>query len=100
MFQPQPTPYSPFSSYGIAPPIPEFSPFQSASALVVDSGGAVFRGGVFSPVVASNNRSAPGRSSFSVHQNNSAPQYKMAGNNDMEAQEVLAREFQPVLEVG
>jgi hypothetical protein len=100
MFQPQPTPYSPFSSYGIAPPIPEFPPFQSASGLVVDSGGgAVFRGGVFSPV-ATNNRSAPGRLSFSAQQNNSAPQYKMAGNNDMEAQEALAREFQPALEVG
>jgi hypothetical protein len=67
---------------------------------VVDSSGpAVFRGGAFSPV-ATNNHNPAGRLSFSAHQNNPSHQYKMAANNDMEAQEALARDFQPVLEVG
>jgi ubiquitin thioesterase protein OTUB1 len=98
MFQPQPTPYSPFSSYGVAPPIADFPPFQAASGLVVDSGGpTVFRDTIFSPV-ATNPNAARGLS-FSTHQNSSAHPYKMA-NNDLEQQEALARDFQPALEVG
>ena len=99
MFQPQPTPYSPFSSYGVAPPIADFPPFQAASGLVVDSGGpTVFRDTIFSPV-ATNNHNAAARLSFAAHPNSSAHPYKMA-NNDLEQQEALARDFQPALEVG
>ena len=96
MFQPQPTPYSPFSSYGAAPPLPNFAPFQAASGLVVDSGGpTVFRDPIFSPV---NIHNAPARSSFPQHPSHAAHPRNMAGH-DMEAQEAAARDFQPALEV-
>jgi hypothetical protein len=97
MFQPQPTPYSPFSSYGAAPPLPNFAPFQAASGLVVDSGGpTVFRDPIFSPV---NIHNAPARSSLSQqHPAHAAHPRNMAGH-DMEAQEAAARDFQPALEV-
>jgi hypothetical protein len=97
MFQPQPTPYSPFAAYGVAPPIPDFAPYP-ASGLVVDSGGpTVFRDPIFSPA-APNTHHAPGRPRFSQQSNTTAQQHTMAGH-DMEAQEALARDFQPVLEV-
>lgn len=101
MFQPQPTPYLPFSSYGVASPIPDFSGFQPTAGLVVDSGGGggggnsgptVFRDPIFSPVavaVATNNN---------FTNNNTSHNYKMAGS-DLDAQEALARDFRPALEV-
>ena len=97
MFQPQPTPYSPFSSYGVGTSLPDAFPgFQPAGgALVVDSGGpTVFRETIFSPV-ASTNINAPFNTS------NLSQPYKMQSNgvNDLEAQEALARDFQPALEV-
>lgn len=100
MFQPQPTPYLPFSSYGVASPIPDFSGFQPTAGLVVDSGGGggggnsgptVFRDPIFSPVavaVATNNN---------FTNNNTSHNYKMAGS-DLDAQEALARDFRPALE--
>lgn len=97
MFQPQPPPFSPFSSYGIASPIPPFPGFQPAAG-VVDSGGpTTFRDPIFSPV-ASNNINANGHLPFNHNNSHGAQPYKMA-SNDMEAQEALARDFQPALEV-
>ncbi|KAE8440836.1 hypothetical protein EG329_006398 [Mollisiaceae sp. DMI_Dod_QoI] len=99
MFQPQPTPYSPFTPYGLTSPIPEFPGFQPAAGVVVvdSSGPTVFRDPIFSPV-ASNNINAGGALSFNNHNNSqAAPRLKMA-SNDMEAQEALARDFQPALE--
>lgn len=95
MFQPQPTPYSPFSSYGLTAPIPEFPGFQPAG--VVDNGGPTqFRDPIFSPV-ASNNLNAAAPLSFNHNNSHGARRYKM-DNNDMDAQEALARDFQPALE--
>lgn len=103
MFQPQPTPYLPFSPYGVASPISDFSGFQPTAGLVVGSGSggggagaggnsgpAVFRDPIFSPVaVATNNN---------FTNNNTSHNYKMAGS-DLDAQEALARDFRPALEV-
>lgn len=112
MFQPQPTPFSPFSSYGIASgspiPIPgAFPGFQPAAGVVDNAGPTVFRDPIFSPV-ASNNINANGHLPFNPNHNHnnshSHPQphpaqpHNMA-HNDMEAQEALARDFQPALEV-
>jgi hypothetical protein len=98
MFQPQPTPYSSFSSYGVASALPDFPSFQPAASLVVDSGSSggppVFRDPIFSPVASS--VAADRTLNFHAH-NNSTGQYKMAA--DLEAQEALARNFQPALEV-
>jgi hypothetical protein len=98
MFQPQPTPYSPFSAYGINSPASTFPGFQSQpSGLVVDSGGpTVFRDPIFSPAANVNH----GRLNFANNHNLTRP-YKMegAGTNDLEAQEALARDFQPDLQV-
>lgn len=99
MFQPQPTPYSPFASYGAAPPISDFAPFHAPSGLVVDSGGpTVFRDPIFSPAAAPNTHPAPNRLSFQHHPNSSAHPGRMA-SHDMEQQEALARDFQPALQV-
>jgi hypothetical protein len=99
MFQPQPTPYSSFSSYGVASALPDFPSFQPAAGLVVDSGSSggppVFRDPIFSPVASS--VTADRTLNFHAH-NNSTGQYKMAAA-DLEAQEALARNFQPALEV-
>ena len=88
MFPPQPTPYTPFSSYGVGSTIPDFAGFQS-TGLGVDSGGpTVFRDPIFSPAA-----------SDPIPFDNHLPQrFKMSGH-DMEAQEAAAREFQPSLEV-
>jgi hypothetical protein len=99
MFQPQPTPYSSFSSYGVASALPDFPSFQPAASLVVDSGSSgggppVFRDPIFSPVASS--VTADRTLNFHAH-NNSTGQYKMAAA-DLEAQEALARNFQPALE--
>jgi len=98
MFQPQPTPYSPFSAYGINSPPSTFPGFQSQpSGLVVDSGGpAVFRDPVFTPAANVN----AGRLNFANNNNLTRP-YKMegAGTNDLEVQEALARDFRPDLQV-
>jgi hypothetical protein len=97
MFQPQATPYSTFSSYGVGAAIGDFPAFQptGGGGLVVDSGGpTVFRETVFSPVVASNN--IGGRLNFNntADHNNPRRQYhKMAGHG-MEAQENAARDFE------
>jgi hypothetical protein len=89
MFQPQATPYSPFASYGATPQ--SFAGFPSAPS-VVDSGGSTsFR----DPIFASNNTP---RGSLPFNHNNSHQYPKMEGS-DMEAQEALARDFQPALEV-
>ena len=58
----------------------------------------MFRDTIFSPVAPSNN-SVAARLSFSAH-NNSAHAYPKMEGNDLEAQEALARDFQPALEVG
>lgn len=95
MFQPQPTPYSPFSSYGLTAPIPDFPGFQPAG--VVDNGGPTqFRDPIFSPV-ASNNVNAAAPLNFNHINSHGAPPIKM-DSNDMEAQEAMARDFQPALE--
>jgi hypothetical protein len=94
MFQPQPTPFSPFASYGVGSSIPTFAGFQPAvGELVVDSGGpTLFRNPIFSPVNPNANASTNGAGlRFNANYG------KM--ENDLEAQEALAREFQPSLEV-
>lgn len=102
MFHPQPTPYSSFASYGVGTTIPDIS-FQSTGGgggggLVVDSGGpTVFRDPIFSPVA--NSILPPFNHNHNHH--NPIP-FKMTlhnSTNDLEAQEALARDFQPALEV-
>jgi hypothetical protein len=95
MFQPQPTPYSPFSAYGLNSPASNFPGFQSQPS--VGSGGpTVFRDPIFSPAVNVNHA----RLNF-ANNNNLTRSYKMegAGTSDLEAQEALARDFQPDLQV-
>jgi hypothetical protein len=95
MFQPQATPYMPFSSYGVASPIPDYSAFQPSAGLVVGSGGptTVFRNPIFSPV-------APTNFNTNSNNNNTHTYNKMAmAGSDLDAQEALARDFQPALEV-
>jgi hypothetical protein len=92
MFQPQPTPFAPFSTYGVTSPIltSDFSAFQiqPTVGLVVDSGGpTAFRDPIFSPV-ASNN----------YNNSNNSHNYIKMQSNDLDAQEALARDFQPSLE--
>jgi hypothetical protein len=101
MFQPQPTPYSPFSStpYGIgtASPASTFPGFQPSGLAADSRGPTVFRDPIFSPA---SNVNAAGLN-FSNNNNLTRP-FKMegAGMHDLEAQEALARDFQPALEVG
>ncbi|TVY73153.1 Ubiquitin thioesterase otubain-like [Lachnellula suecica] len=92
MFQPQPTPYSPFSAYGISPSAASFPGFQPVGP--VDSGGpTAFRDPLFHPAPNVN----AGRLNYTNHNNPPRP-YKMEGMSDMEAQEAMARDFQPALE--
>ncbi|TVY30295.1 Ubiquitin thioesterase, partial [Lachnellula hyalina] len=115
MFQPQPTPYSPFSTtpYGIgmgvgvgaASPASAFPRFQPSDLRLTgtgtgtctgaDSGGpTVFRNPIFSPA-------APNSRGLTFANNNTLSRsYKMegAGLHDLEAQEAMARDFQPALE--
>jgi len=99
MFQPQATPFPTFASYGVGNPIVNFPGFQPATegpVQVVDSGGpTTFRDTIFSPVNAnaSANGDALGYNSAKLNQ-----RFKM-NTNDFEAQETLAREFRPALEV-
>jgi hypothetical protein len=97
MFQPQPTPYSPFVPYGVGNPSVDFPTFQSAGGgSVVDSGGpTVFRDPIFSPV---NTNASTGGVPLNYNSTSLGQQSKM-NNNDMEEQEALARDFQPSLEV-
>jgi ubiquitin thioesterase protein OTUB1 len=94
MFQPQPAPFASFTSYGVGVPIPDFAGFQSSAA--VGSGGpTLFRDPIFSPVATNLNNSAA-----ALNFNNQIPQQynvKMEPS-DLEAQEALARDFQPALE--
>lgn len=103
MFHPQPTPFPSFAPYGVSsststPQYPAF-PAVGSGALVVDSGGPTYvRDPIFSPVnhPASSGVSVSGAAlafGGSSYNNN-----KMA-EHDMEAQEALARDFQPALEV-
>jgi ubiquitin thioesterase protein OTUB1 len=101
MFQPQPTPYSPFLSYGAVPDFHSFQPSSTArSGLAVDSGGPIiFRDPIFSPINPNANANNAGASNY--NNSNLGPQFKMAANgiNDLEQQEELARNFQPDLQV-
>jgi hypothetical protein len=99
MFQPQPTPYSSFSSYGVASALPDFPSFQPAAGLVVNGGSSggppVFRDPIFSPVASS----VAADRNLNIHaHSNSMGGYKMAAS-EIEEQEALARDFQPALEV-
>jgi len=88
MFQPQPTLFSPFSSYGLGNPVHEFPALHSAGRL---GGPNVFRYPILSPANNSIGR-AP-----NFNHNNQA--YNKMTANDLEEQEVLARTFQPTLQV-
>jgi hypothetical protein len=103
MFQPQPTPYSPFSSYGAVPDFHSFQPSATGrSALVVDSGGpTIFRDPIFSPVNVHGNANANNVGASNFNNTHLGSQFKMAANgiNDLEQQEELARSFQPDLQV-
>ena len=103
MFQPQPTPYSPFSSnpYGTGPasPAATFPRFQPS---VRDSRGpTTFRDPIFSPA-PNVNVNVNGAGLTFANNNNLTRSFKMAGAgmHDLEAQEAMARDFQPALEVG
>lgn len=99
MFQPQPTPYSPFSSsaYGIDSPAAAFPAFLPAAAL--ESGGpggpTVFRNTLFRPTTNASTSTA------TFAPNHRLPRrYEMesTGSADMAAQQTLARDFQPDLQ--
>ncbi len=91
MFQPQPTPFSPFLSYGGAT---DQDQEQSAynyqsSGLGLGSGGSIeFDNPVFSPV--SNYRALQLNPQHNRYGTMNAPL-----NDDLEAQEALARNYQP-----
>ncbi len=107
MFQPQPTPY--FSSYGVATSLPDFSGFQptgggGGGGGVVDSGGpTAFRDRIFSPVAI--NGPSPlnfthGHSQDHNNINSALPHnYLKMNGNDIDAQEALARDYNPTLGV-
>ncbi|KAG0650261.1 Otubain-1 [Hyphodiscus hymeniophilus] len=105
MFQPQPTPYSPFSSYGA---VPEFHIFQQSqsgrSGLAVDSGGpTIVQNPIFTTAANGNPSSniAPALNfSNNTSTSTSTSRFEMAENNfdDLERQEELARSFQPNLQ--
>jgi hypothetical protein len=101
MFQPQATPYSPFSSYGAVAGFPLFQSSQIGhSPQVVDSGGpAIGRNPILTPI--NGNTSHNNIASLNYNNIDSAPQFKMAADsiNDLEQQEELARSFQPDLHV-
>jgi ubiquitin thioesterase protein OTUB1 len=102
MFQPQPTPYSPFSSYGAVADFHSFQPSHTGRSglAVVDSGGpTIVRNPIFAPV--SGNANANNPLPLNYNNSNLAPRFKMAANgiNDLEQQEELARNFQPDLQV-
>ncbi|PBP24435.1 peptidase C65 Otubain [Diplocarpon rosae] len=114
MFQPQPTPY--LSSYGADAPLSDFAGFQTSSVGGLDYGGpTVCRDRTFSPV-------ATGPSPLNLnflhhhdhhqthHQNHThthththtpltgLPAYHKMSGNDIEAQEAMARDYNPALE--
>lgn len=81
-------------------PIPPFPGFQPSPGVVVDnSGPTTFRDPIFSPVGASsNNINAHSHLPFNHNNSHTVQQYKMS-TSDLDAQEALARDFQPALEV-
>jgi hypothetical protein len=101
MFQPQPTPFSSsFAPYGVAPSpsSPQFPPgFQACpGGLIADSGGPTFvRDPVFSPVSVGTSA----RSTISGAPLAFGATYNKMADHDLEAQEALARDFHPALEV-
>lgn len=111
MFQPQPTPYSPFASYGVGSSIIGFRPFAPSGVEVgdsvqgvVDSGGpTVFRDPIFTPVgtttTTTNGTANASASSLNYNSNPLGQRFHKMERNDIEEQEALAREFQPSLEV-
>ncbi|KAK0111221.1 hypothetical protein ONS95_001595 [Cadophora gregata] len=105
MFQPQATPY--FSSYGISAPPPEFAGFQSSAGVVHSGGPTLFRDRIFSPVAATNQTSGPSPLNFNNTNTNTntdhhgsglPPDYRKMSAHDIDAQEALARDYNPVLE--
>ncbi len=96
MFQPQPTPYAHFASYGAPTSVPEYN-FQSPSFapnLGLDSGGPIiFDNPTFSPV--GNNYPTLNANLHTPYNNtmNTPP------SDDMAAQQALARQYQPELKV-
>lgn len=88
------SPFSSFSPYGVAvatptPPYPAFA--SPARGLVVDSGGPTFvRDPVFHPRADANG--GVGALAF-------GSQFSKMAEHNLEAQEALARDFQPALEV-
>lgn len=97
MFQPHPTPYPPFPSYGVvgsAPGVAADSIYQHNpdSSVVDNSGPIVFR----DPVLRSSGQPT------TFHALSQPPQLKMEGAHaadDLERQEAMAREYKPDLEV-
>jgi hypothetical protein len=96
MFQPQATPFA-FNTYGVglSSPVADFPATTFQPTSVTDSGGpTLFRDPIFNQYDNNNNHH------HNNSNNNSRPRYKMDnGMSDMAAQEALAREFQPPLEV-
>ncbi|RDL36119.1 Cysteine proteinase [Venustampulla echinocandica] len=104
MFQPQPTPFYPFSSYGPPPvsSVPQLAQFHPAGP--GDSvAPTMFADPIFTPTPVASDAGL----SFHFHNtnnntnpNNLPPRYKMSGQgvSDLEAQEELARNFQPDLQ--
>lgn len=98
MFQPQATPYSPFSVYGAAASLQDFAGFSQSSGGVVDSGGP---SSIYSPVAINPPLQATLNVDLDYNNHSGAPHtYRRMSGHDMEAQEALARDFQPALEVG
>lgn len=97
MFQPQPTPFSPYaSSYGVVTDDVGYN-FPPAS-LVLDSGGPiVFDNPTFNPV---GSQYLP----LNINNSNANPikfnAMETPPEDDMAAQEALARQYQPDLKVG
>jgi hypothetical protein len=97
MFQPQATPFS-FNAYGVglsAPGSEYPAAFQPSSSVTDNGGPTLFRDPIFTTHYDQN------PNNHHHHNNHARQRYTMAGHgmNDMDAQEALAREFQPPLEV-
>jgi hypothetical protein len=97
MFQPQPTPYSAFASYG-AKRQHSFghNEYQYQSPLGLGGGPIVFDSPVFSQVGFG---AIPAIPSLTTNQARYNGAMDTPSNDDLAAQEVLARQYQPELKV-
>lgn len=103
MFQPQPTAFSPFNPYGVQVPPADF---QCQPTGLASGGPTVFHDPIFSPAAThtsttelnfTHNHNSAHRRPHAHPKSRKIPRNRM--NDDLAAQEALARDFQPDLSV-